>query len=106
MIQPISTGNFITPLQPLQTMIRPAQEQGEQFGVAGAFGQMFSNAISQFEAMEAQNRVNSFLLAIGEVDDIAAIELASQRTSTMLTMMMQVRNTLVDSYNEIMRMNI
>jgi flagellar hook-basal body complex protein FliE len=40
------------------------------------------------------------------VDDIAAIELTAQKLSTMTTMLIQVRNSLVDSYNELLRMNV
>jgi flagellar hook-basal body complex protein FliE len=97
---PITTGSYLPPVLPgggAQTFNN----------VTGAsFGEYFQNALGELEGLEAQKAQDSYLLSIGEVDDIAAIELTSQKAQTMMTMLVQMRNTLVDSYNEIMRMNI
>jgi flagellar hook-basal body complex protein FliE len=108
MLQPITTGNFFTPIQPIGQLnpVTSGQSAGRPEGAADLFGQMFASAVRDIESLEAQRRVDSYLLSIGEVDDLAAIELTAQKASTMTTMLIQVRNSLVDSYNELMRMNV
>jgi len=105
-ITPITTGNFFTPINPIQPLNMPAQAAKKTESAADLFGQMFQGAIKDIEALDAQKRMDSYLLSIGEVDDIAAIELTAQKASIMTTMLIQVRNSLVDSYNELMRMNV
>lgn len=98
-ILPITTGNYFAPVSP------GGGAQTIQKGGA-SFGDYLQNAIGELEGLEAQKAKDSYLLSIGEVDDIAAIELTSQKATTMLTMFVQLRNQLVESYNEIMRMNL
>ena len=97
---PITTGNYLTPVQPGGGPQRVAGSAGM------SFGDYFADAIGNIEALEAQKAQDNYLLSIGQVDDIAAIELTAQKAQTMMTMLLQVRNQLVESYNEIMRMNI
>ncbi|MCL2068820.1 MAG: flagellar hook-basal body complex protein FliE [Oscillospiraceae bacterium] len=105
-ISPITTGNFFMPIQPIRPLNMPAQTPRGSEGAADLFGRMFQSAVNDIEALHAQQRIDSYLLSIGEVDDIAAIELTAQKASVMTSMLLQVRNSLVDSYNEMLRMNI
>lgn len=96
---PITTGNYINPIQQVGT--------NSQIVPGGAnFSDYFKSALQDWESIEAQKANDSYLLSIGEIDDIAKIELTAQKAQTMMTMLVQVRNTLMDGYNEIMRMNV
>ena len=99
---PITTGSYFAPVSPGGG---PQLNQQKAVGMP-SFGQMFNEYVNEIEGLEAQKKQDSYLLSIGEIDDIAAIELTSQKAQTMLALFVQVRNSLVDSYNEIMRMNI
>jgi flagellar hook-basal body complex protein FliE len=103
---PITTGNFFTPIAPVQPINMHSQAARKPEGAADLFGRMFQSAVNDIEALTTQRNIDNYLLSIGEIDDIAAIELTAQKLTTMTTMLVQVRNSLVDSYNELMRMNV
>ena len=99
---PITTGSYFAPIN----IGGGPQLNREKAEGLSSFGEMLNSYMSEIDSLEAQKKQDSYRLSIGDVDDIAAIELTSQKAQTMLTMFVQVRNSLVDSYNEIMRMNV
>ena len=45
-------------------------------------------------------------LATGKTDDIASVMIATEKADIALRTMMQVRNKIIDAYQEIMRMQV
>ncbi len=89
--------------QPLQEGSAVASGDG---GVQKTFGQFLQDAIgevnqAQMHAVDMSNR-----FAAGEPLDVHQVMVASQEASVALNLALQVRNKLVDSYQEIMRVNI
>jgi flagellar hook-basal body complex protein FliE len=73
-------------------------------GAAKAFGDFLAEALagvgeSQREAADASKR-----LASGQIQDVAEVMIASEKATVSLQLAMQVRNKLVEAYQEIMRM--
>lgn len=94
-------------------LLMPAKSSSDKSAAVsgkGADGQEFSsyfqNALHevnqlQFEASEALKN-----LATGRVEDIATVMIAAEKASIALQLTVQVRNKVIDAYNEIMRMQV
>ena len=71
-----------------------------------SFTDYLMEAVDNIENLEAVKQNDSYLLAIGELDDIAAMQINSQKAEIAVQLMVQMRNRLTDAYSEIMRMSI
>jgi len=94
-------GSPITGVGAANSLIAPAQ------GIAATpFQDIFRQALHNVEETRAISSADNMAVARGEVDNIAEIMINSQRAEVALQMMLQLRNSILDSYNEIMRMGI
>ncbi|MDL2232235.1 flagellar hook-basal body complex protein FliE [Ruminococcaceae bacterium OttesenSCG-928-L11] len=73
---------------------------------AGSFSEVLKSAVDNLENLEAVKNQDSYDLSIGNVDDLAEVMANSQKYELSLTLMVQMRNKLLDSYSEIMRLSI
>ena len=91
---------------PPQTAISAALESTAQAGRPGGFAKILTQAVDRVELSQtaADQAVNRFLT--GEGDDLHGTALAVQRAELEFTMMLQVRNKVVQAYQEIMRMQV
>lgn len=70
------------------------------------FGDVFKNALKEVsEAQNVSDKKTDQLLT-GEVKDVHEVMIASQKASLSLQMTMQVRNKVVEAYQEVMRMQV
>jgi flagellar hook-basal body complex protein FliE len=85
----------------------PAQP-GLAKGAAGgsSFGQLVEKAVTETERLQdtADGMVKS--LAQGEITDVHEVMLAMSRADLSFRMMLEVRNKLLDAYQEVMRMQV
>ncbi len=72
----------------------------------GSFGEMLKSAISTANELQKQSDVEIQKLMTGETQDLHTTMLAVQKADLSFQMMMQVRNKLVQAYQEIMRMQV
>lgn len=97
-IVPISSNSAITPFQ---SAFAPAKT-----GDATAFKGMFSDAVSNLEELNSIKNQDSVALMLGNLDDIGAMQVNSEKAEVALQMLVQMRNKVLDGYQEIMRINI
>jgi flagellar hook-basal body complex protein FliE len=71
-----------------------------------SFEDVLNDAISNIEELNQVKDADSANLAIGDMDDLAAMMINSQRADSALTMIVELRNRLLEGYNEIMRTNL
>lgn len=70
------------------------------------FGSMLDGLVSMVDEKDAQaNALNNSVL-LGNSDQLHQSVIAMQEASVALSLMVQVRNKLVDSYQELMRMQV
>lgn len=71
-----------------------------------SFGNYLSDAISKTNDLiiQADDINNQF--AAGNIDDIHKVLIATRKADIALNFTLQVRNKIIDAYNEIMRMQI
>lgn len=97
-IIPISGMPLIAPLAQNQTV--------QNNGTAVPFKDMLKNAVGDLEELNAVKDQDAIDLALGNIDDIGQVQVNAQKAEVALQLLVQMRNKILDGYNEIMRMNV
>ena len=98
---------YIGPLNPNLQMpeVRTPGAGGGQKNNTG-FGDILKDAISTVNELQKQSDQDIQKLMTGESQDVHTTVIAMQKADLSFQMMMQVRNKIVQAYQEIMRMQI
>ncbi len=99
---------------PLTDRIQPSQlfnagsANGLQAGQppGDGFGKMLDGLVSTVDAKQVQADSLTKKVLLGDTDQLHQSVIAMQEASVSLSLMVQVRNKLVDSYQELMRMQV
>lgn len=96
----------IGPLNPKLQIpeIRSPRVQGDEKGTG--FGEILKDAISTVNELQKQSDQEIQKLMTGESQDLHTTVIAMQKADLSFQMMMQVRNKIVQAYQEIMRMQV
>lgn len=98
----------IHPITPSITppVVTPAVAPAKAPGAAGEFASMLSDAVGRMDQSNkaSQDTVDRFLS--GENEEIHDMVLATQRTELQFELFLQVRNKMVQAYQEVMRMQM
>ena len=70
----------------------------------GGVGQMFETVFSSIETKQQQAQAVTSQVLMGDNDQLHQSVIAMQEASVAFSLMVEVRNKLVDSYQELMRM--
>ena len=92
-------------IQPALPFPTAPASTGAGAAVSG-FGKALADAIESLNRLQEEADAQSLQLAAGEPVDLHDVMLAQERASLALDLAVQVRNKLVESYHEIMRMQI
>lgn len=98
---------FITPLQPWSLGDISGSEKvvkGEE-GIA-AFKSVFEEAINDVRKTEDTLAKNQYLLATGQIEDPHTVSIASSEAQLASDVLVSLRTKALESYNEIMRINL
>ena len=71
-----------------------------------SFGSFLNDALGQVNQLQNDSKQASLQLAAGKLQDISEVAIISEKASIALQMTMQVRNKVVESYQEVMRMQV
>lgn len=71
-----------------------------------SFGQILSEALNDVNKLQQEAHQASVNLAAGKIQDVSEVVIASEKATIALQLTMQVRNKVVDAYQEIMRMQV
>jgi len=71
-----------------------------------AFKDMLNNAIAEADNLYAVTQEDNRALLAGEVDDLAQVMINATKSEVALNLVVQVRNRVVEAYQEIMRMQV
>ncbi len=104
----INTNQFITPIKSLSSSISalsdPVKDQESQG--AQLFKDVFSNAIQNVKDTQADVENKQYLLATGQLDDAHSLPIAEAKAAISLDLMISLRNKAMESYNELIKMNL
>lgn len=89
-------------------MLQPQTAAGKETPaeVAESFAAYLSNALGQLNNTQLNAEEMTKQYITGQVEDIHQVMIAGQKATVMLELTMQVRNKVIESYQEIMRMQL
>src|SRR5262245_31167322 len=84
----------------------PSSAPGRTAGPKSSFSSLIDKTLTETERLQdtADGMVKS--LAQGEITDVHQVMLAMNRADLSFRMMLEVRNKLLDAYQEVMRMQV
>lgn len=74
--------------------------------VGEGFGQLLDGLVSTVGTKQAEARAATQSVLLGETDQVHQSIIAMQEASVAFSLMVEVRNKLVESYQELMRMQV
>ena len=82
-------------------------ERPGNLGQANAgFADILTEALGAASEADTADKVSSLELLIGQNDDLSGLMLDIQKAELSLNLALQIRNKIVDAYNEVMRMSV
>ena len=101
----------INPLTPdLIHLLSPRSGSGatgrQSTDITGDFGSILTKAFRDASNLDAADKESSLQLLAGEADDFSGLLIDIQKAELSLNLALQIRNKVVDAYNEIMRMQV
>ncbi|MBC5646744.1 flagellar hook-basal body complex protein FliE [Christensenella tenuis] len=98
--------SIISPSEIYQANKVPVKTANEAETGNVSFQNMLSDAIGQADNLQAVSQEGTQALLSGEVDDIAKVMIDGTKAELSLNMVIQIRNKVLDAYNEVMRMSL
>lgn len=84
----------------------PTDRPSETPETAKNFGEFLREALLKVEQSQTDATRAAQQLATGEIKDVAEVMIASEKASLSLSLTIQVRNKILEAYQEIMRMPV
>jgi flagellar hook-basal body complex protein FliE len=101
-MNPVSASSAVSKIGQLQS---PTQPKGiNKTEGKGSFGDLVSQFIEQTNTDQQMSDAAIKDFATGKTDDVQQVVLAMANADMSFQLFMQIRNHLIDSYNELMRM--
>ncbi len=101
---PGNFGTFVPPSAP-QNATAPSQPTSAGLGDEGSsFGDVLKNAVSGVEQLHSSAQQQVTQLAQGDRQDIHNVMIAVEKADVAFQLMMQVRNKIVNAYQEVSKM--
>ncbi len=97
---------FITPIQNLATLQEQQSSVANTTGTGNSFTNIFENAIEGVKETQAELDMQQYLLATGEVDDPHTVTIAAANAQLSVDLLVQIRNSAMEAYNELMRTSL
>lgn len=104
----MNMGAF-SPIQPLWETSPFLSDQGGTVAAAGEqgiFADIFQTAINNVKETDAEKNKAEYLLATGQMDNVAEYFIATSKAQLSVDMLVQLRNKALDAYNEINRISL
>ena len=96
----------IAPIRPIIDSTGTQQAGGAERAGASLFATVFQSAIDNVRQTNATQVDLEYKLATGQIDNPADVTLAISKAATAAELLMQMRNKVLDAYNEIMRISL
>ncbi|MEN6462079.1 MAG: flagellar hook-basal body complex protein FliE [Syntrophomonas sp.] len=100
----VSELNSITPLKSLTSLDNGVQEASNNN--APSFVDYLKNALGEVDGLEKQASIDAEKLALGDQSYLHDTIIAYEKASLALELTVEVRNKIVEAYQEIMRMQM
>ena len=98
-------ASLLSPIRP-ETLQRPAQAAPAGKASGAGFGEMLDGLASTVSGKQTEAANLTRRVLTGETDQLHQSVIAMQEASVAFGLMVEVRNKLVESYQELMRMQV
>lgn len=97
----------IAPIKELSGIsgLKPAQDSGDQ-SASLPFKSMFEEAVGNVKQTDAALNQQIYQMTTGQSDNLHDVMIASQKASLSVDLLVEMRDKVLDAYNEIMRMSV
>lgn len=85
---------------------RPQESDSTQIDGGKSFGQVLADALNDVNQLQKNADKASVDLSAGKIQDVSEAVIAAEKASIALQLTMQVRNKIIDAYQEVMRMQV
>jgi len=75
-------------------------------GTEGSFADILTESLNNAGAKDFIDKGSSMELLMGEADDLSGLLIDAQKAEIALQLALQIRNKVIDAYNEVMRMSV
>ncbi|HJC72786.1 MAG TPA: flagellar hook-basal body complex protein FliE [Candidatus Ruthenibacterium merdavium] len=96
----------ITPIEPMEKMSFENVGAAADASQGKQFGNILQQAVQELEQAQNNSRADTMMLVNGDADDLAQIQINSMKTSTLLQTTVQLTSRMVNTYKEIMQMQV
>lgn len=94
-------------IDPILSGITPRSGEKTEAAESGSlFGDIFQSAIGAVRETDAEKTQAQYLMATGQLDNPASLTIASTKAQISVQLLVQLRNKALESYNELMRINL
>ena len=73
---------------------------------SGTFEELLKQGLEKVDQLQKQSENSNILLASGQIDSIHRAMIDAEKANIALQLTVQIRNKIIEAYNEIMRMQI
>lgn len=109
----MESAAFITPLTSWKNIgdiggvsDRRSREDATNNGQIALFGDVFQSVVNQVKETQADVENKQYLLSTGQLDDAHTLPIAEAKASFSLDVLITLRNKTLESYNELMKINV
>ena len=82
------------------------QESTANNGQIALFGDVFQSVVNQVKETQADVETKQYLLSTGQLDDAHTLPIAEAKAAFSLDVLITLRNKTLESYNELMNINV
>ena len=101
---------MVNPLSPNLVHLfnsEPVKTASEKFtGSSSGFADILTDSMKTANRTDAIDKGSALELLMGESDDLSAVLIDAQKAELALQLALQIRNKVIDAYNEVMRMSV
>jgi len=94
----------ITPLWDVMPLTKPEENKSSEPGTS--FADIFGAAVEAVRQSDEQKAHAEYLLATGQLDNPAELQIAMSKYEMSVGLMVQLRTKALDAFNELMRINL
>jgi len=85
----------------------PVKSASERFtGSESGFADILTESFNNVNRTDAIDKGSSMQVLMGETDDLSGLLIDAQKAEIALSLALQIRNKVIDAYNEVMRMSV
>ena len=102
-IDPLSS-NLVTQLRKIEPV--RSEIAGSDMSSDASFSDILTESLKTASVADTADKVSALQLLTGETDDMSVLLLDAAKAEISLSLALQIRNKVIDAYNEIMRMSV